>query len=449
MNDSPGRMPPGSQPAGEPDHDLRLPEQRGPSGTAPEEADRPAGSAPAEADGPTGRPPQPPAASEGQADSAEQPAWGAGWAKRQPPPGNWTPPGGTPPPGTANRPPAPGPQPGWRPPPPQATAGWTIPPPAARPGVIPLRPLRTGEILDGAVATVRTRWRAVLGVSVGVAVVSQTLLTLATGLWFQHTSSGLESLDESSDPTLDETLHALRDSLTTTGVSLLIGVLGTVLATALLTTVTARAVLGRPVGPGEVRRTARPQLGRLCGLLLALPAIMLGAVLAGIAPGVLLAMSGGERGGASLAMLGAAVGMGAAVWLWIRYSLAAPALMLEKSSVADALRRSAKLVRGAWWRIFGIQLLALVIVFIAGAIVEIPSSVVAMAVGGDSATDWLSGDDVSVSWPFLSVIGVGGILSTALTLPVTASVTALLYMDQRIRRESLDLELARAADPKN
>ncbi|KUJ64845.1 hypothetical protein ACZ90_55430 [Streptomyces albus subsp. albus] len=436
MNDSPGRTPPGSQPAGESERAIRLPDQREQPGTAPAEPPEPVASGPA--DQPRQAAGDPAEPGDGRPAPAEQPAWGAGWATRQPPPGNWPASGGTPPP-------APGPQPGWPPPPPpHARAGWAPPPPVARPGIIPLRPLRTGEILDGAIATVRTRWRAVLGVSVGVAVVSQALLTVATGLWFQHTT-GLESLDDSSDPTLDETLHALRGSLTTTGVSLLIGVLSTVLATALLTVVTARAVLGRPVTLGEAWRTARPQLGRLCGLLLLLPAIMLGAVLAGLAPGVLLALAGSESGGASLAVLGTAVGMGAAVWLWIRYSLAAPALMLEKSSVATALRRSAKLVRGAWWRVFGIQLLALVIVFIAGAIVEIPSSVVGMAVGGDSATDWLSGEDTSVSWAFLAVIGVGGVISTALTLPVTAGVTALLYMDQRIRRESLDLELTRAA----
>ena len=32
-----------------------------------------------------------------------------------------------------------------------------------------------------------------------------------------------------------------------------------------------------------------------------------------------------------------------------------------------------------------------------------------------------------------------------ITFPITAGVTVLLYIDQRIRREALDLELARAA----
>ena len=119
--------------------------------------------------------------------------------------------------------------------------------------------------------------------------------------------------------------------------------------------------------------------------------------------------------------------------------------MLEKQGIIKALRRSFKLVRGAWWRVFGIQLLAVVLVFIVGAIVEIPTSLIAMVIGGDNAMDWLSGESVSVGWTFLIVVGVGGVISSTITFPISAGVTALLYMDQRIRREALDLELARAA----
>lgn len=36
-------------------------------------------------------------------------------------------------------------------------------------------------------------------------------------------------------------------------------------------------------------------------------------------------------------------------------------------------------------------------------------------------------------------------IGSMITFPITAGVTVLLYIDQRIRREALDLELARAA----
>ena len=62
----------------------------------------------------------------------------------------------------------------------------------------------------------------------------------------------------------------------------------------------------------------------------------------------------------------------------------------------------------------------------------------------------------SAFWVMLTlsaVIAVAGVVgdSTAtvigamITFPITAGVTVLLYIDQRIRREALDLDLARAA----
>ncbi|MET8543319.1 hypothetical protein ABZW03_22115, partial [Kitasatospora sp. NPDC004799] len=50
--------------------------------------------------------------------------------------------------------------------------GWGAPA-SPRPGVIPLRPLSFGELLDGAVTTVRRHWRTVLALSLGLAVIAQ------------------------------------------------------------------------------------------------------------------------------------------------------------------------------------------------------------------------------------------------------------------------------------
>lgn len=400
MNDSPGWAPPGSSPSDEPDHGSQQPN---------EPVDHPA---------------------------PERPARGATWAKQQPPAGRWSAPGGgisTPPP---PQPAGPANGPGWG-------TGWRQPPPVPRPGVIPLRPLGVSEILDGAIATMRAHWRTVLGISLAVSVVAQGLITVVTGLWFR-TTSGTGAVDN-PDPTLREALEAVRSALGSSSVTLLVGVLGTIVTTALLTMVTARAVLGRPVSTGEAWGGARPRLLQLCGLLILIPAIAAAVIGVGMAPGMLLVAAGVGSEGAALASLGALAGSGVAIWLWVRFSLAAPALMLEKQGIISALRRSAKLVRGAWWRVFGIQLLSIVLVFLVAAIVEVPTSAVAMVLGGDSAIDYLSGESVSVGWAFLIVVGIGGVISSSITFPISAGVTALLYMDQRIRREALDLELARAA----
>src|SRR5690625_3212331 len=63
-----------------------------------------------------------------------------------------------------------GAQPGWNQP---AGGSWGAP--TVKPGVIPLRPLGVGELLDGAITTIRKNPAATLGISAVVAVVTQVL----------------------------------------------------------------------------------------------------------------------------------------------------------------------------------------------------------------------------------------------------------------------------------
>ncbi|MYS06206.1 MFS transporter [Streptomyces sp. SID6041] len=225
------------------------------------------------------------------------------------------------------------------------------------------------------------------------------------------------------------------------GPALLVTLMGSLISAALLTVVISRAVLGRPVSLGAAWQEARPRLLQLVGLTLLLAAMSSAIVMVGLLPGLLI----GGAPGAALTLLGGLGALVAAVWLMIRFSLASPALMLERGGVFTSLKRSAKLVRGVWWRIFGITLLTQLLIFIFSMIIAIPFTVIGIAVDGDGFSDMLSGTSTSFGWPFLIVTGIGGVITSALTYPVSAGVTVLLYVDQRIRREALDLELARAA----
>ncbi|WP_367042528.1 hypothetical protein [Streptomyces sp. Je 1-332] len=419
MNDTPGWASPGSAPS-DPSDDGQDSGKREPA----EPADRP--------DGPPSK-----------------------WSKEQPPPAQWSAPsppapGQTPPPPPppgggwgGGRPGGPGPggpggpggYPGW--------GAWQGPPPAAKPGVIPLRPLGVGEILDGAVSTMRTYWRTVLGISLAVAVFTEIVVILLQKFVLNNSAS-TEALDDPS-ATVGELTRALGDTLLSSGVVLLITLLGTVIATALLTMVTSRAVLGKPVTTAEAWQDAKPQLPRLIGLTLLLPLIGVAVVAVGSVPGVLIAVAGATDAGISLAVLGGFAALIVAVWLLVRLSLASPALMLEKQGVKKSMTRSVKLVRGSWWRVFGIQLLAAIIANVVASIIVIPFTLIAGAVSGDGVTSFLDGGTDELGWTFLIVSGIGSVIGSMLTFPITAGVTVLLYIDQRIRREALDLELARAA----
>ncbi|RFU85362.1 hypothetical protein DY218_17755 [Streptomyces triticagri] len=382
------------------------------------------------------------------ADPQDAPA--SKWSKDQPPAGQWSAPGAQ---GTGRQQPPPhGPGPGhpqWGggpasgPPRGGWGGGWGGPPQAAKPGVIPLRPLGVGEILDGAVSTMRAHWRTVLGISLTVAMVTEIIVVLLQGLVLD--SQG--STDALSDPnaTVDELSRALGNSLIETGVVLLISLLGTFVVTALLTMVTSRAVLGKSVTSAEAWHDARPQLPRLLGLTFLLP--LLAGLVVGLCmlPGILIAAAAGSDAGFALALLGALAGAGLAVWLMVRFSLSSPALMLEKQSIRKSLGRSAKLVKGSWWRVFGIQLLAAILVNVVVSIIVIPFTFLAVALSGDGVSGFLGTGGGDVGWTFLIVSGIGSVIGSMLAFPITAGVTVLLYIDLRIRREALDLELVRAA----
>ncbi|CAM5473561.1 hypothetical protein SALBM135S_02380 [Streptomyces alboniger] len=389
------------------------------------------------------------------------PSGSSKWSKEQPPPAQWSPPSS---PNAGQTPPPPPPPPGqgggwgWGGPPPGGPGGpgapggrgggypgwgaWQGPPPAAKPGVIPLRPLGVGEILDGAVSTMRAHWRTVLGISLTVAVLTEIVVVLLQGLVLND-AADTEALNDPS-ATVGELTRAMGDTLLSSGVVLAITLLGTIVATALLTMVTSRAVLGKPVTTTEAWRDSRPQLAKLVGLTLLIPLIGTAIVAVGVAPGVLVALAGSSEAGAGLAVLGGLAATILAVWVVIRFSLASPALMLEKQGVKKSMGRSVKLVRGSWWRVFGIQLLAAIIANIVASIIVIPFTFIAGALSGDGVTGFLNNTG-DLGWTFLIVSGIGSVVGSMLTFPITAGVTVLLYIDQRIRREALDLELARAA----
>ncbi|WP_298569152.1 glycerophosphoryl diester phosphodiesterase membrane domain-containing protein, partial [Streptomyces luteogriseus] len=350
------------------------------------------------------------------------------------PPGGYGPGGGHGPAGHSGYG-APGRPGGWG-------TGWGGPPPAAKPGVIPLRPLGVGEILDGAVSTMRTYWRTVLGISLTVAVLTEVIVVLFQGLVLDDSST--EALNDPS-ATLSELSRAMGDALLSSSVVFVISLVGTVIATALLTTVTSRAVLGTSVTIGDAWRDARPQVLKLFGLICVLLLITVGVVTVGALPGLLVTVAGSSGAGIALTVLGI-IGAGiVALWLAIRFSLASPALMLEKQGIKKAMSRSAKLVQGTWWRIFGIQLLATLIANVVASIIVIPFTLLAAALSGDGLTGWLNTGVGSLGWTFLIISGIGSVIGSMITFPITAGVTVLLYIDQRIRREALDLELARAA----
>ncbi|MEU8437917.1 hypothetical protein AB0F18_34485 [Streptomyces sp. NPDC029216] len=385
--------------------------------------------------------------SDGQGpDAAQQPpAEGSGsagtkWSAAQPPPGSWSSPtaGQTPPPQQQGTGWGPYPsQPGQQPPAaPYAYGhpggGWGGPPPAAKPGVIPLRPLGLGEILDGAVGTLRGHWRSVLSISLVVAALSEIALLVVQ----RFTMDDLP-LPSSEPASPDEAIRALGDAGALYGAQYYLELLGLILVTALLAPAVSRAVLGQTSTPGSTLKAVRPLAPRMLGLT---GLLLLGALAAGLLP----ALPGILLGSAALTALGVPVGLVLLAWFYVTFALAPPALMLERGTPTAALRRSAKLVKGSWWRICGISLLTWIMRTITSTVIVMPFAAVAVALSPGGLSGFLDGS-ATRDWTVLIITGIGAVVAATVTVPMQTGVTTLLYIDQRIRREALDLELARAA----
>jgi hypothetical protein len=140
--------------------------------------------------------------------------------------------------------------------------------------------------------------------------------------------------------------------------------------------------------------------------------------------------------GAPAAVYGGIVLLGLAalvltIWLSTMLSLVTPVVVLEDERPVRALARSWRLVRGSFWRVFGITLLAGIIVAVAGGILQLPFTLFGAVLGSGTGG--------------IVILVVGAIAAGTVTRPITAGVTVLLYVDMRMRKEGLDLALRTAS----
>jgi hypothetical protein len=99
------------------------------------------------------------------------------------------------------------------------------------------------------------------------------------------------------------------------------------------------------------------------------------------------------------------------VWLAVRWYFCAQAAVVDGLGPADALRRSAQVVEGRWWRTFGVLLAFGLVVGAVGA------------VGGALAHEIQNGALFTTAW----------ILVQTITLSLTAIFGTLLFFDSRAR----------------
>jgi hypothetical protein len=307
--------------------------------------------------------------------------------------------------------------------------------------VVPLRPLGLGEILDGAVQTMRHNPRVMFGLSAlvsGIAAVISTVLLLI-GL-SQMLTVDLSS--ENVDPT--EVAAIVSSGVVGFLVPAVLQFLALSVLNGILIIAVSEAVIGRRPSVGEVlRRVGWRGVGRLLLLTLLTTALGVAAFVVLAVPVALLYVLAVPAGVVATVLALPLLAV-AGLTLMAKLAFAAPALLLEELGVVAALRRSWRLVTGSFWRVLGILLLSAAISWAASGLLQLPFSLL----GELAAAAFTGGADASpaVALSVSTAIGnLGSVLGSAVVAPFSAGVVSLLYIDLRIRREGLDVALARAA----
>jgi len=291
-----------------------------------------------------------------------------------------------------------------------------------------------GELLDATFSLYRRNFVLIAAISAAVQV-PFALLTYVIYEVFNYSalqsslnalSARLRSGEISPDQFQSQVLDAVGGIFVVAGILLLVGLFIVLpLAEAATTRAVSDRYLDRETSVGVSYAAALRRLGAL--VLQSL--VLLGGTLLGIAVLVALIVGLSIAAGAAGAGLGILLLLPAvafAIFVYVRTSLAPPAIVLEGLSGIRGLARSWNLVRGLGWRMLGIRLLlALITVIIEGVV-------------GVLIT--LPGFGLDANSRFL-LQQIGSAVAAVFVSPITYIGVTLLYYDARIRKEGFDIEM--------
>jgi hypothetical protein len=259
-----------------------------------------------------------------------------------------------------------------------------------------LRPLGIGEILDAAIKVYRSRARTLMK-AVFIVVAPVQLVSAIVTISLPNFSTATDT-NTFGETTIDSAsfVGAFAAILIVT----VLGFLASQLATATSLKVVSNAYLDEEVDWRSSLRFAFRRLRSLIWLF------MLIGVLAGL--GLLACLIPG-------------------IYLYYSWAVAVPVLLLEDKRGRKALKRSRELVKGRWWNVFGVVIVAAMLGFVVSGAFQAITLGVAVNTDNEIAKAVAS--------------AVATIAASVLVTPFAAAVNAIVYFDLRVRKEGFDLEL--------
>lgn len=336
------------------------------------------------------------------------------------------------------------------PPPPQfgAYAAPQLPPPAwtppPKPGLIPLRPLSLGTILGASFQVMRRNPRPTFGIALLLNAVVLTTFVIVIGGFLALAVTRVQSAAEAEQGSI------IAGSVLGGALTLLVPFAGSVVLSAILQGLisleVARGTVGEKLRTRGLLRFARGRIGPLIGWAFAVVGVVVisFAVVAGV---VTLLIAFGDTIGTVIGII-LAIGFllvfaVAAVWLGTKLSLVPSALLIEQVSLRRAIARSWSLTNRSFWKTLGIEWLVAVIISVATQVITTPISFVLGIVMGILAPTGDPSTAITVIVVAYIVIGIVSLVVGAISSVMQCSTATLIYLDLRMRREGLDLELAR------
>lgn len=304
---------------------------------------------------------------------------------------------------------------------------------AHKPGIVPLRPLRLGDMFEAAFRLIRSNPGATAGAAVLVSAVAM-LLPLVALLPLRGLGDRLVGDLQTSGTTREDALLLISTLFGTLSGSVLQW-FGLIFVTGIVALVSSAALLGRRTTLAEGWARTRGARWRLLGLALLLAAMMAAPILAWLVGTVLAVALLPGWVAAVLSVVGLLPLIAVLVYLWTRVTYLAPSvLMVERLGILASIARGHRLTRGNFWRTFGIRLLTVMVTGFAAQMLSMPFAVVAQV-----ATFVL--DDSLALVVMMVANALSTVVASAFVTPFTAAVATLQYVDLRMRHEAYDVEL--------
>jgi hypothetical protein len=308
-----------------------------------------------------------------------------------------------------------------------------------------------GTILGASFRVLRRNPRPVVGASLTIHVVLAVISLVTSGFLTMNALTSYFN-DVTANNVSSSTITTLLLAFVASFTSAIFTSGGDTILLGIITVEVARGTVGEKLPLAALWSRARGRILVLIGWAALVMAVVLVAIALYLGAIVLLMAFGGGVGiaiGAVLIFVGFFGFIALGIWLATKLSLVPSVLVLERLTLGAAIRRSWSLVRGYFWRTFGIEILVAVILGVASEIVVTPFTLISTFIFGIANPSGVASGGAALAsfTQTTQVISiVVGALAATITAVISSAATALIYIDLRMRKEGLDLTLSRFVD---